>query len=64
MNRDHFGWALVGWFNLLALIVVGVIIAHINGSAFVLSGQLILGLAVATLVITSLLLWLMLRRPY
>lgn len=64
MNRDHLGWALVGWFNLLAFIVVGVIIAHINGSAFVLSGQLILGLAVATLVITSLLLWLMLRRPY
>ena len=63
MNREHLGWALVGWFNLLALIVVGVIIAHINGSAFVLSGQLILGLAVATLVITSLLLWLMLRRP-
>lgn len=63
MKREHFGWALVGWFNLLALLVVGVIIAHVNGFAFVLSGPLILGLAVVTLVIVSVLLWLMLRRP-
>lgn len=63
MKREQLGWALVGWFNLLALIVVGVIIAHVKGYTFVLFGQLILGLAVATLVITSLLLWLMLRRP-
>lgn len=63
MKREHFGWALVGWFNLLALLVVGVIIAHVNGFAFVLSGPLIFGLAVVTLVIVSVLLWLMLRRP-
>lgn len=63
MKREQLGWALVGWFNLLALIVVGVIIAHVKGYGFVLSGQLILGLAVATLVVVSLLLWLMLRRP-
>ena len=62
MKREQLGWALVGWFNLLALIVVGVIIAHVKGYTFVLSGQLILGLAVATLVVVSLLLWLMLRR--
>lgn len=62
MKREQLGWALVGWFNLLALIVVGVIIAHLNGSAFVLSARFILGLAIATLLIVSLL-WLMLRRP-
>lgn len=62
MKREQLGWALVGWFNLLAFIVVGVIIAHVKGYAFVLSGQLILGLAVATLVVVSLLLWLMLRH--
>lgn len=61
MNREALAWALVGWFNLLALLVLGLVIAHIAGHTVVLSGRLILGLALMTLAVVSLLLWLMRR---
>lgn len=63
MNREQVAWALVGWFNLLALIVVGIVIAHVSGHSVMLTGWFILGLALTTLLVVSLLLWLMLRRP-
>jgi hypothetical protein len=62
VNREQFAWALVGWFNLLALIIVGIVIAHLSGHTVVLTGWLILGLALITLVVVIALLWLIMRR--
>jgi hypothetical protein len=62
VNREQLAWALVGWFNLLALLVVSVIIARITGHSFVLSGSIILAIALLTLAVVGLLLWLMMRR--
>lgn len=60
-EREHLAWALVGWFNLLALVILGMVVARIFGVNVSISWGWIVGAAVMTLVVTSGLIWLLLR---
>lgn len=62
VKREQLAWALVGLFDLLALVVLGVGFAHVAGYAIVFTWQLILGITVATLGMTVMLLLLIIRR--
>lgn len=62
MSRDQLAWALVGLFNLLALVVLTLGFGRLAGYTLVFSWQLIVSLAVATLVLTGVLLRLLGRR--
>lgn len=62
MKPEEVAWALVGLFNLLALVALGIGFAHAAGYALVFTWPLILGIAGVTLGMTALLLLLLIRR--
>lgn len=62
MSREKVAWALVGLFNLLALVILGMGLARAAGYTTIFSWQSILGIALATLLIAVLLLRLLIRR--
>ncbi|MEZ4868800.1 MAG: hypothetical protein R3C14_46175 [Caldilineaceae bacterium] len=62
MPREQLAWALVGWLNLLALAILGLVAARAIGYDITISWQLIVGVALLTAAVMLLLLGLMLRR--
>jgi hypothetical protein len=60
-ERERLAWALVGWFNLMAFVMLGLVIAPIFGYDVLISWHWIVGAAVLTLVVASGLLFLLLR---
>lgn len=62
MKREQLAWALVALLNLLAVVILGVGLAPLDGYAIAFTWQLIVTLLLTTLMIATLLLWLMIRR--
>lgn len=62
MKREQLAWTLVGLFNLLAVCVLWIGLAPLDGYAIAFSWQLILALLLVTLSLAILVLWVMNRR--
>lgn len=62
MKREQLAWTLVGLLNLLAVLILWIGLAPLDGHAILFNWQLILALALATLGFIILLLWLMVRK--
>lgn len=61
VKREQLAWTLVGLMNLLALVILAIGLAPLDGYAIAFTWQLILALALTTLVITGVFLWLITR---
>jgi hypothetical protein len=61
VKREQLAWSLVGLFNLLAVIILVIGFARLDGYAIGFTWQLILAITLAVLVIAFVLLWLIVR---
>lgn len=61
MKREQLAWALVALMNLLALVILAIGLAPLDGYAITFSWQIILALALVTLAIAIVFLWLIAR---
>lgn len=61
MKREQLAWALVALMNLLAVVILAIGLAPLDGYAIAFSWQVILALALATLLIAFVFLWLITR---
>lgn len=61
MKREQLAWALVALMNVLAVVILAIGLAPLDGYVIAFSWQLILALAVTTLVIAAIFLWLITR---
>jgi len=60
-ERERLAWALVGWFNLIAFLVIGIIVADAMGYAVAIAWYWIVGFAVLTVLVIAMLLWMLVR---
>lgn len=61
VKREQLAWALVALMNLLALVILAIGLAPLDGYAITFTWPIILTLALATLAIAGVFLWLITR---